>query len=519
MSQAPPDTVAHEGIFASPRPSPLASLVVAIGVGLLTCFFFTPRFVCFLGVFVPQRLPFPEIHRAFDTLPQLRDPWLVPDTPSNGVIVWRLFFPLIWYWLHLPVWLYLIMPAIGCVLALWLATWLVYKRLRNWPQTALAVLLFAALPWFFVATGWLTYFDSWLMIGLLTVGFIHSRPALAATCLVMPWIDERFVLALPVTLAARVIAFRTIEDRQWRSMLIDIAVIVVASLPYPAMRVAVWLHDDPVSSAYVDLHRTEIQSVPLSRFAAGLWSGFRAAWLMVLAAVWFWGRRAGWAWGACLGLLVLVTSLGALCIAADMSRTFTIEVPLLLAGLWLWHECSATSFRFVLPLVVAANFLLPATHVVWPFEIPIRYFYVQVDAYREPPRELQPQTYVAESNLLLEQRNFAAAAIGFDSALQLDKNYLPAYVGRATLHFMERRIPETLSDVEAALRLQPGHCDALFVRALVRQVQGNRLAAVADLEQASQTAPENWPLRAEAQRLLEQFRGEQRPAHPAAPNE
>ena len=175
MSQAPQETHSEGSNLATPRGSWHACLAVAIGAGLLTTFFFTPRFVCFRGIGVPQRLPFPEIHRAYDVLRQLRDPWIIPDTPSNGVIVWRLFFPLLWYWLHLPVWLYLVMPAAGCVLALWLATWLAYQRLGNWPQTALAVLLFAVLPWYFVATGWLTYFDSWLMIGLMVVGFLRSR--------------------------------------------------------------------------------------------------------------------------------------------------------------------------------------------------------------------------------------------------------------------------------------------------------------------------------------------------------
>ena len=84
-------------------------------------------------------------------------------------------------------------------------------------------------------------------------------------------------------------------------MLLDIAVIAAASVPYPAIRAAVWLHDDPVSTAYVDLHRSEIQSVPLSRFAEGLWSGFRAAWVVVLAAVWFWGRCAAGPGGHVLG--------------------------------------------------------------------------------------------------------------------------------------------------------------------------------------------------------------------------
>ena len=202
-----------------------------------------------------------------------------------------------------------------------------------------------------------------------------------------------------------------------------------------------------------------------------------------------------------------------------MSRTFIIEVPVMLVGLWLWHEGSPASFRYALPIVVAANFLLPAAHVVWPFAIPIRYFYTQLDSYRDPPREFQPQTYVDTGNSMLEQGNLAAAAIGFESALRLDENFVPAYLGRAMLHLVERRVPDALSDADTALRLQPDQCDALFLRAVVRQAQGDRAEAAADLERALQTAPENWPQRAETLRFLDQVRNEQRAAQPAARNE
>jgi hypothetical protein len=470
---------------------------------------FAPRFVCWRGLLVSQRLPFPEVHRAYDTLLMLQDPWVPPDTPSNAVICWRLLFPLAWYWLKLPVWLFLVMPLLGCVLALWLATWLTHQRLGNWQQTSMAVMLFAALPWFFVSTGWLTYFDSWLVLGLLVVGFTRSRVALAVTCLVTPWIDERFVLALPVTLAVRSIALRTVEERQWRAMWLDLAVVVAASLPYPAVRAVAWLHGDPDSTIYVQTHWTDFFGVPPSRFLEGLWSGYRTGWAMVIAAIWLWAKRVGWKWGACFAAIVLGTSLGALCIAADMSRTLAIAVPVLLVGVWLWHDARPRSFAYALPVVLAANLLLPAEHVVWPFKIPIRYLYTQFDAYRNPPLELRPETYADIGTTMLQQRDRAGAHRAFDTAIRLDKQFAPGYVGRAALHLVEGDAAAALADAETALRLQPGQHDALFIRAAVRESRGEKAAAAADLMLALAQAPADWPQREQAQRFLNQARGQE----------
>jgi tetratricopeptide (TPR) repeat protein len=488
------------------RPTAAACLAVALAAGLLTCFIFAPRFVTWRGVLVSQQLPYPEIHRAHDSLRQLQDPWAVPDAASNNVISWRLFFPLLWYWLSLPVWLFLAMPAVGCLLALWLAAWLTYQRLRDWWQTGMSVTLFAALPWFFVSSGWLTYFDSWLILGLLIVGFLRSRSALALTCLITPWIDERFLLALPLTLAARMIDLRTVERRAWREFALDVAVIVAASLPYPAIRAIVWLRGDPDSTAYVQTHWTEILYVPFSRFLEGLWSGYRVAWLMVFAAVWFWAGRVGRVWGLLLTMLVATTSVGALCIAADMSRTFAIEATIMLVGIWLWQASNPRSFAYALPLVLAANLLLPAAHVVWPFHISIRYLYAQFDACDSPPSELQPQKYVEMGKARLRRGNRKTALEAFEDALRLDKDFVPAYVGRASLRLISGDQAAALEDAETALRLQRGEPDALFVRAAVRESRGERIAAAADLEMALKGAPPNWAQREQAQRYLDQAR-------------
>ncbi len=220
-------------------------------------------------------------------LKQLQDPWAQSDSLSNAVLSWRLLFPLIWHYGRLPPLAYLAMPFLGCVFTLWLAAWLSVRRLGNWRQAWMATALFAALPWFFVSTGWLSYFDSWLMLGLLVVAFLPSRVAVALACLLTPWIDERFILALPVVVPVRMIALGRIEQCALRSLLMDLAVIVAASCPYLGIRALVWLRGDPAASGYVRQYWAEMLTVPIPRFFLGLWSGYRAGWLMIGAAISF----------------------------------------------------------------------------------------------------------------------------------------------------------------------------------------------------------------------------------------
>ena len=86
--------------------------------------------------------------------------------------------------------------------------------------TILATLLFATLPWFFVSSGWLGYFDSWYVLGLVAAAFVPSRWVLGAVAVLTPWVDERFLLALPVILLIREASLQRMEDRDGRAALL-----------------------------------------------------------------------------------------------------------------------------------------------------------------------------------------------------------------------------------------------------------------------------------------------------------
>ncbi len=250
----------------------LACLLVAVSVAALTLIRFSPRYVEWRGLRVAQRFSRCDCHRAFDSLQQLHDPWAKIESTTNQVIAWRLLFPLVWHYGHLPSELYLGMPWLGCLLTLWLVAWLNRHRLRDWPDTLLSTATFAALPWFFVSTGWLTYFDSWLVLCFLVTAFVRWRPALALACLAAPWIDERFLFGLPLAIAARAITHRQDEARLSRAFYLDAAIVVAASFPYPTIRGLAWLGGDPSTDDYVRRHWQAVQNVPVSFFLMGLWS-------------------------------------------------------------------------------------------------------------------------------------------------------------------------------------------------------------------------------------------------------
>ena len=463
-------------------------LAVGVTAAAVVVIAFSPRFVLWRGLTVPEPpIQSADFSRAISSLAQLNDPWASVENEVHKVIRWRLLFPLVWHYLQLPRWLYLAMPQVGCLLACWLVAWLMYRSLGNWSQSWMATALFATLPWFFVSSGWLSYFDSWLVIGLLAAAFVQSRCVLGLSCFLTPWIDERFVLALPVTLMVRAVALRRIEEKQWRAMLLDVAVVLATSLPYTTVRAVAWLEGDADSTAYVQSHWEQIRGVRFTRYLKGLWSGFRAGWLIIGAALCFAGRRLGWQWGSALVFVVIGSAAGCLFVAADMSRSLMIASPVLLLGVMVWKECRPSSFRWALPILTVANLLLPASHVIWSFTVPISSLPTEIHRWRNPPPFLAATDSIRRGKALLEQGKFREARECFDAAIRLDDKIAKFYLERAAANIRLADASGAAADVEAALRLEPESADALFLRAYLRAAKGETSSAADDLRHAPST--------------------------------
>ena len=483
--------------------APLQYLGVAITAGLISTFFFCPRYQYWKGIVLTDGPIATDYGRAVATFHQIDNPWAPIAYPMHKVIAWRLLFPIVWHYLHLPIWLFLIMPHIGCVLSLWLAAWLAQKRLNDWGCTWMTVALVAMLPWFFVSTGWLGYFDSWLALGMLTVSFMPSLGGLACGCLLTPWIDERFVLALPMCLIVRIIVFHGLDQMPLQRLIRDSIIVVIASVVYPLIRAVALLRGDLLASNYVSNIWDEIQRVPWTDFLEGLWSGYRAAWAMILGGVYFWWRRSNWIWGSALFLVIAVSAIGSLFIAADMSRNAMIVLPSLLLGVWLWHESQPQTFNWALPVVLIANLLLPAAHVMWNLRIPIYYLHA-VRGFKTPPF-LDPQAYTQKGQVDLEKGKLAEANTAFGTALKLDDRFVPAYIYRALTRMRQDDFIGATQDAQLALALEPGSSDALFVKALIAKRHNDTSSAKADLQNALQNAPPDWSRRSQAQGFLDEL--------------
>ena len=221
--------------------------------------------------------------------------------------------------------------------------------IADWKYVWLATVLFACLPWYFVSSGWLAYFDSWLVMGLVVVAFVPARWALAAACLLEPWIDERFVLALPTCFLVRAAALQYVEGRTRRSLIIDLGMAAGLTIPYVAMRLIFWSRGDEVTNFYLRTHAELLPVIEGYRYLAGLWSGFRAGWILVVAAVYFYARRAPWYWTLAFASSVVAMAVGGLFIAADMSRTMTVLVPVFLLAAQLWWSDAPRSGRWAFP--------------------------------------------------------------------------------------------------------------------------------------------------------------------------
>ena len=107
----------------------LLSFVVGIG-------FFCPRYVLWRGLDIPQARYNPEVYRAYYRLQQIEHPFDPIENENNRAMRWRLLFPLLAHYLHLPRNVLFALPF-GCLLALGLTTYVV---LREGGSTLLALL-------------------------------------------------------------------------------------------------------------------------------------------------------------------------------------------------------------------------------------------------------------------------------------------------------------------------------------------------------------------------------------------
>ena len=294
----------------------------------------------------------------------------IPDL-NHKIVRWRLLMPVIGHVLHLPGWLLLGLAHIGCLLFIITLVSLFgaehMKECRGFEAMCFAIVAGASAP-FFTSMGLLGYYDVWLSLGLLGVSFARKRWVVIAACILAPWIDERFVIGLPLALCVRWIQSRG-NDKAFREWIkTDALIPVLLAVVYTALRLSL---GGTGSSQTVQDYLNEFvfaQDLSIVDYIAGAWAGLRVGWLFVAAAViGTWtvaSTHRGNVQAVAFGLAIGATALIGLFTALDLSRSMLLLITVVPLG-WAYARRTTWWSRFHLaPLLAMAALVLPASHVV-----------------------------------------------------------------------------------------------------------------------------------------------------------
>jgi hypothetical protein len=264
-------------------------------------------------------------------------------------VLWRLLPALICHILGLRGWGALCLPWLGAICATFYVARLHANRLSEIRFVCGGTLLFATTAAVLVPVGWLGLNDGWMWLGLLAVAFADSGWTILVACVLCPWVDERFIIALPLAMVVRHI------DRQ-----AGVGRCISAALPGLVLYAGIRLTFSAAVAGPTNHYLTEqLASIPvfIAWVPLGWWMGLRVAWLPVAGAV----RSRPWLLGggafATIGICLLL--------ATDLSRSTAMLSPLMLLGVF---QFAATrpdiAPRFVLRAGVA-NLLIPAAHITF----------------------------------------------------------------------------------------------------------------------------------------------------------
>jgi uncharacterized membrane protein len=347
---------------------PLAHYLILSALVSLSCslFFFSPKF-WLMQTALPGTF---EWDRALTFLQQCREPFNQNIEPAMR---WRLLPPLVAHYLGMTGYSALILPVIGLVLFLLHWVWISAKILDDRLAGLLLAILLGTSGAVVTITNWLGINDAWFLLGLSVLVTGKRWPSLVIPMLLAPWVDERFIIALPLTIFLRW-CLQGFPKHFYSQLLIGLS----ALLPYVLIRgIISYNYADTTSLGFV-LSAVASTFSYFSFAHLGWWMGFRAGWILVALAMYGWwkqdDRRIFIA-----GLACLLASWGAITfLAADLTRSTNLLIPLLLCGtlalkkvyplrlnLFLFY---CTLFNLVTPLMLITY---KNTSLIWalPFEV------------------------------------------------------------------------------------------------------------------------------------------------------
>ncbi len=338
-----------------PSLQPFLAIAIALGLAFLALYRFPPDSLPCGLIDVNH-----EGARVPSLLAQLHDPvrWDLSydfcwaQRGMTMALRWRMLIPVVCRDLGISDSQYLWVPWVGNLALLVAVAYYSWRSARDPSRLTVAVGLFVTSSAWTNAVWGIGCMDAWYLLALLLFSFSPSTTVALAACLFGPWVDERFLLALPLCAVLRGCDRRSDWLRNlWPAL---------GVLPYCAIRLIAHFTGDPT----VD-DQFQLQGGVFWRFAAwlpiGWWHGWRMGWVVIvpaLVAVWntrpaFAGILARWAMAAGFACLLMIYFL-----AWDSSRSIAVMLP------WIVLGVSRTRLpAWALWLLVALNFYLPAAYV------------------------------------------------------------------------------------------------------------------------------------------------------------
>lgn len=341
-----------------------ALLATALALGL-SVFFWSPNFIWLLK----NNPGSTEWARARSVQLQARTPFTANAT-LEPAMRWRVLPAVVLHLAGSHTAAIVALPWLGLTLLLFLtAGWL-----DQWTGDRVAVLLATVLLGgsgaVITVTNYLGINDAWFLVALVFVTFSSSPRTLLLAGLAGPWIDERYILALPLAWFAR--ALFAPGDRGLPALLAAAA----GPLLFLGLRaLAVLCFRDATSVDHVAHHLAQLR-VYLPHGPLGWLMGFRSGWLLLLlGCVYGWRRDRTLAWllaGSAAAGMVAIT-----CVAADLTRSTNLLIPLFCASVIGVHrQLGAERSRWLLGLLAGINVLVPMSwvtyvhhHWLWPMPI------------------------------------------------------------------------------------------------------------------------------------------------------
>lgn len=331
--------------FDPRRPGTIALL--AAGCLLLSILCFAPR-LWLMKEYLPGTF---QWDRGHSYLLQCDQPFRRDIEPA---MQWRLLPPLVAHGLGLTGRTPLVVPWAGVLALLGYVAALHAQRLPDSRFVFGGTLLVATTSAVLVPVGWLGINDAWVWLGLLVVAYGRAPWAWPLACLLCPWVDERFLIGLPLAWVVRCL------DRE-TPLLSRQLLPAVWLLPYAVLRLSFGGNPATNSASHQFLAqqwRTAIVFVPMAPL--GWWMGLRTGWLSVAYAAYAPAKGRRWIAG-----LVLTGTLGlSFFLASDLSRSTAIVLPAILLGAFaLARRMPDQAPRLMLGAGIG-NLLIPAAHII-----------------------------------------------------------------------------------------------------------------------------------------------------------